>query len=113
MPVRVTWTKLFAFAGTLLAGVYGVTAYVDVRAEARQAALSRLLEERVRADTAIRDEVAALRKELANAATQLDALAQQGARAEERSAGLDSRLEQLRTDLLAAIARGASVAPPP
>ena len=43
MAVQVTWTKLFVFAGTLLAGMYGVTAYVDSLAENRQAFQSAVL----------------------------------------------------------------------
>ena len=116
MAVQVTWTKLFVFAGTLIAGMYGVTAYVDSIAEGRQASLSR--------------EVASLRKDLDDTVAQLaarggeaddrlrkdllDALDQRAARDEQHLGALDARLDQLRADMLAAIAKGpaAPAAPP-
>ena len=115
MAVQVTWTKLFAFAGTLIAGMYGVTAYVDTIAEGRQASLSR--------------ELAALRKDLDDTLAQiaarggeadgrlrtdlLAAVEQRAARAEEHLGSLDAKLDQLRTDMLAAIAKGPAAPPSP
>src|SRR5689334_24171240 len=101
MAVQVTWTKLFVFAGTLIAGMYGVTAYVDSLAESRQMSQSRdlallrrdlddALARLAAGDAEARDK---LRKEL------LDAL-------EQRSTQTEAHLDQLRTDMLAALAKG-------
>jgi hypothetical protein len=101
MAVQVTWTKLFVFAGTLIAGMYGVTAYVDTIAEGRQASQSR--------------DLAALRKDLDDTLAKLaagDAEARDKLRKElldaleQRSAQSEAHLDQLRTDMLAAIAKG-------
>ena len=117
MAVHVTWTKLFVFAGTLIAGMYGVTAYVDSVAETRQASLSRDLVslrkdlDDTLAQLAIRGGEAddKLRKDL------LDSLEQRTTHAEEHLGRLDARLDQLRTDVLAAIAKGLNppTGPPP
>ena len=112
MAVQVTWTKLFVFAGTLLAGMYGVTAYVDSLAENRQAFQSRdlaslrkdlddTLAKLAAGDAEARDK---LRKEL------LDALEQRSAQSEAHLGRLEGGLDQLRTDMLAALAK--STAPP-
>jgi len=108
MAVQVTWTKLFVFAGTLIAGMYGVTAYVDSLAESRQASQSRdlvslrkdlddTLAKLAAGDAEARDK---LRQEL------LDALEQRSTRSEADLGRVEGKLDQLRTDVLAAIAKG-------
>jgi hypothetical protein len=108
MAVQATWTKLFVFAGTLIAGMYAVTAYVDSIDEGRQASQSRdlallrkdlddTLAKLVAGDAEARDK---LRKEL------LDAVEQRSAQSETHLSSVESKLDQLRTDMLAAIAKG-------
>jgi hypothetical protein len=118
VAVQVTWTKLFVFAGTLIAGMYGVTAYVDTIAEGRQASQSRdlaalrkdlddTLAKLAAGDAEARDK---LRKEL------LDALEQRSTQSEGHLDRVEGGLDQLRTDMLAAIAKGPNplaVAPSP
>jgi hypothetical protein len=113
VAVHVTWTKLFVFAGTLIAGMYGITAYVDSVAEGRQArdvaSLRKDLDDTL-AQLAARGGEAddKLRKDL------LDALELRTTHVEERLGGLDAKLDQLRTDMLVAIAKGPNppTAPP-
>ena len=108
MAVQVTWTKLFVFAGTLIAGMYGVTAYVDSLAESRQASQSRdlvslrkdlddTLAKLAAGDAEARDK---LRQEL------LDALEQRSTRSEADLGRVEGKLDQLRTDIQAALAKG-------
>jgi hypothetical protein len=114
--MQVTWTKLFVFTGALIAGIYAITAYMDSIAENRQASLSH--------------DLASLRKDLDDIAVQLTArggeandrlrkdllgiIEQRAAHAEERLDGFDSKLSELRTDVLTAIAKipAASTVPP-
>jgi hypothetical protein len=114
MAVQVTWTKLFVFAGTLIAGMYGVTAYVDTIAEGRQASQSRdlaalrkdlddTLAKLAAGDAEARDK---LRKEL------LDAFEQRSMQSEAHLGRLEATLDQLRTDMLAAIAKGPNLPAP-
>ena len=107
MAVQVTWTKLFVFAGTLIAGMYGVTAYVDSIAESRQAsqsvdlaALRKDLDDSLAKLAAGGAEAGdTLRKEL------LDALAQRSSQSAADLGRVEGKLEQLRTDMLAALAK--------
>jgi hypothetical protein len=124
VSITVTWTKLFAYTGTLLAACYGVAAYVAGGVESRLAAWTSTLDRVAAQQQALGDGLAALRQaieaEQARAAADAErrtqataeALAAAESRVSDRLKALESAVALQREPAPATPAPGPAAAPP-
>ncbi|MFO1057403.1 MAG: hypothetical protein U1E53_10605 [Dongiaceae bacterium] len=117
MSMTVTWTKLFAYTGTVLAASYGVSAYVAGDVEARLAAWTGQLERVAAQQKTLEDGLAGLRQaieaEQARASAEGDRRAQASTEALAAAEGrLGDRLKALEAAIAALTPGGAPAAAP-
>lgn len=108
--MNLTWTKLFAYTGTVLAASYGVSAYVVAGAEARLAAWSSQLDRVAAQQSALSDGLAQLRQAIE--AEQARAAAESDRRAQASAAALAAAEGRLADRLKALEAAVTALSPP-